>query len=512
VVSVTNSRTGSGRGDLGGSRVRTDARGSQRLVGEQALSRAAGAPLVPGNRVRLLRDATENYPAWLTAIERASRSVLLETYIFADDPAGNRFADALVSSARRGVRVRVLHDWLGDQGEAGRRFWRRLERAGVEVRTFNPFRIDAPLAWLRRDHRKSLVVDGRVGFVTGLCIAARWEGAPERGLPPWRDTGVEIEGPAVGDLVTAFAAAWAEAGPPLPPEEDAAAAEAQPAGQIALRVVATEPATAGLYRLDQLVAALARSRVWITDAYFVGVPSYVQALRAAAADGVDVRLLVPGTSDLGIVKRLGVAGYRPLLESGARVFEWNGPMLHAKTAVADGRWARVGSSNLNLASWMGNWELDVAVEDEGFAGEMEAAFEQDLRNATEIVLGAPRGLRGHAPEHPAARRREREGSAVAAAGALRLGSAVGAALGGRRVLGPADGGALAWTGVALLCAALVAALFPRAALVPVIVIEIWFGVALIGHAIRMRCRRARPAEPDGNGTDGPRRGSSPALE
>jgi cardiolipin synthase A/B len=278
--------------------------------------------------------------------------VHLEAYIFADDAVGNRFADALIASARRGVRVRVLHDWFGDRGEAGRRFWRHLESAGIEVRTFNPFRFDAPLAWLRRDHRKSLVVDGRVGFVTGLCLAARWAGAPERGVPPWRDTGVEIEGPAVGGLAAAFSAVWAEAGPPLLSEDLPIAADAAPVGQVALRVVATEPATAGLYRLDQLVAALARRRLWITDAYFVGVPSYAQALRAAAVDGVDVRLLVPGTSDLGVVKRLGVAGYRPLLESGVRVFEWNGPMLHAKTAVADGRWARVGSSNLNVASWM----------------------------------------------------------------------------------------------------------------------------------------------------------------
>lgn len=493
-----NPSRGAGRGDVAGSRVASAALGSLRTLGEQALSRASGAPLVAGNRIRLLRDATENYPAWLSALERARRTVLLEAYILADDAVGNRFADALIACVRRGVRVRVLHDWLGNRGEAGRRFWRRLEDAGVDVRVFNPFRFDAPLAWVRRDHRKSLVVDGSVGFVTGLCIAARWAGSPEHGVPPWRDTGVELEGPAVHDVATAFAAAWAEAGPPLPPED--LPGVAAPAGDVALRVVATEPATAGIYRLDQLVAAMARSRLWITDAYFVGVPSYVQALRAAAADGVDVRLLVPGTSDLGLVKRLGVAGLRPLLEFGVRVFEWNGPMLHAKTAVADGRWARVGSSNLNLASWVGNWELDVAVEDARFAGELEAAFEEDLRNATELVLGAARRLRGHAPAHPAARRRRREGSAVAAAGALRLGSVVGAALGGRRVLGPADGSALAWTGLLLLGAAAAAAVWPRVVLVPVILVQVWFGATLLAHALRMRRRGARPAaaEPRGD--------------
>jgi len=479
-----------------------------RALSEQALSRAAGAPLVPGNRLRLLRDATEGYPAWLAAIEGARRSIHMESYILAADAVGRRFAEALVAAVRRGVQVRILYDWLGDRGEAGRRFWRRLAAAGVEVRCFNPFRLDAPLAWLRRNHRKSLVVDGRLAHVTGLCIAARWAGAPERGVPPWRDTGVELEGPAVADVADAFAATWAEAGPPLPPEDAPGPEDLPPAGDVALRVVATEPATAGLYRLDQLVAALARRRLWITDAYFVGVPSYVQALRAAARDGVDVRLLVPGTSDLGIVKRLGVAGYRPLLAAGVRVFEWNGPMLHAKTAVADGLWARVGSSNLNVASWMGNWELDVAAEDAGFARTMEDVFEEDLGNATELVLGAGRGLAAHAPPHPGARRRKREGAAVAAAGVLRLGSAVGAALGGRRVLGPSDGSALGWAGVVLLAAAIVTVLFPRAVLVPVIALQLWFGVTLLAQAIRMRRarRRARSASRGGPPESEPPRG------
>src|SRR5512146_2623932 len=130
--------------DLAGSRLAGPALGALRVLGEQALSRAAGAPLVPGNRVRLLRDATENYPAWLAAIEAARHTVHLEAYILADDFVGNRFADALAACSGRGVHVRVLHDWFGDFGEAGRRFWRRLESAGVEVRTFNPFRFDAP--------------------------------------------------------------------------------------------------------------------------------------------------------------------------------------------------------------------------------------------------------------------------------------------------------------------------------------------------------------------------------
>jgi cardiolipin synthase len=450
---------------------------------------------VPGNRIRLLRDATENYPAWLDAIGRAEQSIFLESYILADDAVGRRFADALTAAARRGVRVRLLQDWLGERGEAGRGFWRGLQGAGVDVRRFNPFRPAAPLAVFRRNHRKCLVVDGRVGFVTGLCIAERWEGNTAKGIPPWRDTGVELHGPAIADLARAFARSWAEAGSPLDPGELPRADDLAPAGDTALRIIATEPTTSGIYRLDQLIAATARHTLWITDAYFVGVPSYVQALRAAALDGVDVRFLVPGASDLGLVKRLGVAGYRPLLEAGIRVFEWNGPMLHAKTAVADCRWARVGSTNLNLASWMGNWELDVAVEDGAFGQEMERAFEADLGNATEIVLGTRRPRGSLRPARLVGPRRRREGSAVATAGAIRLGNTVGAALGGYRVLGPMEATLLLAAGVFLLASAALAIAFPWVVLGPFVVALVWLGVALVLESIRVRRESAR-AQPE----------------
>src|SRR5678815_4298680 len=143
---------------------------------------------------------------------------------------------------------------------------------------------------------------------------------------------------------------------------------------VALRVIATVPNTAGLLRIDQLVAGLARRTLWLTDAYYAGTTPYVQALRAAARDGVDVRLLVPGATDIPTIRLVSRAGYRPLLEAGVRVFEWNGTMLHAKTAVADEKWARIGSTNLNIASWLGNCELDVVVEDEAFGRNMEEMY------------------------------------------------------------------------------------------------------------------------------------------
>jgi len=301
-------------------------------------------------------------------------------YIVHGDAQGERFAEALARKAREGVRVRVLYDWLGGFGKTWPFFWRDLLAAGGEIRVYNRPRLDQPLGWLYRDHRKLIAVDDTVGFVTGLCIGKAWVGDPARGVEPWRDTGIEIRGPAVADLVDAFADSWAAAGDPLPDAERTSAAPS-PAGEVALRVVAGTPNTAGLLRVDQLVAAMAQKTLWLTDAYYAGTTSYVQALRAAAADGVDVRLLVPGASDIPALGPISRAGYRPLLEGGIRVFEWNGSMLHAKTAVADGRWARVGSTNLNIASWIGNRELDVVVEDAGFAGQMESMFVADLERS-----------------------------------------------------------------------------------------------------------------------------------
>ncbi|HEY0711099.1 MAG TPA: phospholipase D-like domain-containing protein [Polyangia bacterium] len=467
---------------------------SQRRLAEQALSRAAGAPLVAGNRLRLLRDARENFPAWLDAIRGARHHIFFESYIFQDDVVGREFAEALRERAAAGVKVFVLYDWLGTWGSRG--LWPPLRAAGAQVRCFNPPKFDSPFGWLSRDHRKSIVVDGTIGFVGGLCVSARWIGDEARGIEPWRDTGVEIRGPAVADLEEAFARVWAETGPPLHEDDvDLSIGPQVPAvGEVPLRVVATMPNLAGLFRLDQLIASLARRRLWLTDAYFVGITPYVQALCAAARDGVDVRLLVPGASDIPVLSPLSRAGYRPLLEAGVRVFEWNGPMLHAKTAVADERWARVGSTNLNIASFMANYELDVAVEDEAFASTVADMYEEDLQHATEIVLAASNRVR------PTARRRRRRskwrprsGSAGrAAAGALSLGSAVSAAMTNHRVLGAAEARMLFIAGLTLLGIAAVGVVWPFVLTVPFAVLGAWMGSTLLLRALRL-LRHREPA-------------------
>ncbi|MDP2225887.1 MAG: phospholipase D-like domain-containing protein [Moraxellaceae bacterium] len=469
----------------------------QRLLAEQAFSRAAGAPLTEGNRLVLLRDAAGHYPVWLEAIRTATHCIHLENYIFANDAIGREFVAALAERARAGVQVRVLCDWLGNFGSRSSALFRPLHDAGGEVRIFNRFRVDSPFGWFTRDHRKSLTIDGRVGYVTGVCISTRWIGSEADGVPPWRDTGVQVEGPAVTDIVSAFAQAWATCGSALPPEEIPDSRHIAPAGDTALRVIASTPYTSGLYRLDQLIASVARETLWLTDAYFVGTPTYVQALCAASQDGVDVRLLVPSSSDLPLVSPLSRAGYRPLLAAGVRVFEWNGSMIHAKTAVADGRWARVGSSNLNLASWISNYELDIAVEDSGFAEAMEAMYLDDLENATEIVL-AGQQVKPLLPRHrrqPLRAWREK-GSGVTTA--MRLGNTVATALRQHRVLGAVESGLTAMAGLLLLLLAVVAIHWPALVTWPIAGFSLWFAFSLLARAWRLHQRlRAsrRPSKP-----------------
>jgi len=469
-----------------------------RLLAEQALSRAAGAPLLPGNTLELLIDAAAHFDAWLKAIRGAQQRVLLENYIIRDDEIGRLFRDALTERAAAGVSVLVVVDWLGCLGKSNRTFWAPLRAAGGQVRIFNPPKLGEPFGWMSRDHRKLLAVDGTYGSLSGVCISAQWLGRPARDILPWRDTGVELRGPAVAELENAFVQSWNAAGPPLaafPPNS------AGPVGSLALRVIATQPARGSVYRLDQLIAAMARRTLWLSDAYFVGVTPYVQALVAAAHDGVDVRLLVPGSSDIPAVARMSRSGYRPLLKAGIRVFEWNGSMLHAKTAVADGQWARVGSSNLNIASWLGNFEVDIAVEDAGFASLLAAQYELDLQNATEIVLAPRRFRRGEqilsgTPPMP---RTARAGgsSGRAAAGALRIANSVTAALGNRRVLGEAAGVPWLTTAVVFAVIAVVAVLWPAAIGWPFGALAGWLALNLgvRGWRQRARNRRAGKREP-----------------
>jgi cardiolipin synthase len=355
-----------------------------------AINRAAGGRPVPGNQVNLLIDGPDTYQAMLDVIAGAKQWIHFENYIIRSDSAGWRFAERLAARAREGVHVRVLYDWFGSLGTA-RGFWRYLRDAGVEVSAFHPPQLIDVVTNISRNHRKLVVADGSRAILGGLCIGCEWTGENHSGGQPWRDTAVDIHGPAAAVLDQTFVNLWDLAGTEVPPDQ--LAGVVAPAGDAEVRVISGEPGRERAYRVIELLAVGSVERLWITDAYLLAPPRLFQALRDSARDGVDVRLLVPGSSDVPLIRNLSRIGYRDLLRSGVRIYEWDGPMLHAKTIMCDNRWVRIGSSNLNPSSLLGNYELDVLIEDPGLAGAMEDQFRHDMARSREVASRPVRGPR-----------------------------------------------------------------------------------------------------------------------
>lgn len=350
--------------------------------------RTSADRLVAGNRVGLLRDGTQAFPAMLDAIRSAEQQVLLEMYWFGSDGIGRQFARALSDKAREGVEVAVIHDSVGSL-DADPEMFDEMGAAGVRVVEFNPvapwqrrFRLDR---LNRRDHRKILVVDGWVGFVGGINIGDPWNPDPDTGAC-WRDDAVRIEGPAVESLGLFFARTWVAQGErPLTKHPTVAVSEGlgtnvRVLGEYGLRN-RREIRRAYLYRVWH-----ARKRVWIANSYFVPDRVVRRALVRAARRGVDVRVLVPAHSDIPAIYYAGRATYDRLMRYGVRIFEWQRNVFHAKTAVVDGLWSTVGSYNLDYRSFRYNLEVSVAIEDEAFASAMEASYEQDLAESVEVRL------------------------------------------------------------------------------------------------------------------------------
>lgn len=351
----------------------------------RAFDRAAGSHASHGNQVLLLVDGVATYAAMHAQIAAATHRIHLENYIIHDDAAGRGFAAHLAARAREGIAVRVLYDWIGSWGTS-RSFWRDLRTAGIEVRAFGPPRLGDPLLIACRDHRKVLVVDGERGITGGLCIGDEWVGDAAAGRRPWRDTAIEICGPAARALDAAFARAWTFVDGTPPIEDVGVPLSADGDCSATVRVVATEPGRERAARAIDLMVALTGDRIWVTEAYLSMSQRLYQAFIDAARGGIDVRLLLPSTSDLRLVRNVSRVGYRGLLRSGVRIWEWNGPMLHAKTIVVDGQLVRVGSSNLNPSSLLANWELDVLTDDAPLALALEDQYLRDLSESSEITL------------------------------------------------------------------------------------------------------------------------------
>jgi cardiolipin synthase len=355
-----------------------------------------GSALVVGNRVTLLQDGPETYRAMLAAIAAARDHVNLESYDFEDGEVGQRFAEALLERQASGVQVNIIYDSVGTFG-ADPAFFERLRRSGVRVVEFNPVNPLAPgKSWApnNRDHRKLLIVDGRTAFLGGVNISSVYASgsglrrhARADGDAGWRDTDVRVEGPVVADYQRLFISTW----------------EKQRGGELAARDYFPAPAARGTeivraigstpddeYSLIYLtlIAAIttAEKRVQIVNAYFVPDPQLMRALLEAAARGVDVRIILPGSSDSGMAYHAGRSHFSELLAGGVRIYERRGAMLHAKSASVDGVWSCVGSSNLDWRSALDNDEVNAVVIGREFAAQMQAAFTLDLAASDEIEL------------------------------------------------------------------------------------------------------------------------------
>ena len=347
------------------------------------MSTLASAPARPVPSAEVLRDGERAFPAMIELIDSARRLVLFENFIFAGDATGRRFADALCRAAKRGVDVRVLYDPIGTLMVKGGSIARVLREDGVVARAFRPLSPFAPWSWTRirhRDHRKLLAVDGAVAVIGGFCISDNWSPSIDGGRG-WRDTGLLVRGPVVGDLEQAFEAMWLRAGESRAPTPRAAESYA---GVPAALVAADQPGARHVAALYHWLAERARQSLEITDAYLVTPPRILAAFAAAARRGVAVRLLLPGRNNHPMAGAAARHVYQSLLDAGVEIWEWDGLMVHAKTAVVDGEVTLVGSSNLDPLSMRRNFELNLLVADPVTGATMRAMFARDLTTASRI--------------------------------------------------------------------------------------------------------------------------------
>lgn len=363
------------------------------LAFEQAIT---GSPLIVGNKVTLLKNGPDTYRAMFDAIESASDSINLETFTFDDDTVGKKFADMLIAKEQAGVQVNIIFDNFGSLHTSDA-FFERLRGTGIRALRFNPI---SPLkrrfhlfSTNHRDHRKLMIIDGKIAFLGGINISDVYSSGSGSGGKPsdsdydakaWRDTDIELEGPAVAECQKLFLSTWqSQDGRPL--SQRNYFPQPNRMGQAIVRIIGSVPQESSLIYVT-LISAIhnAESNVDITDAYFAPDSQMVDEMEAAARRGVDVRLLVPGTADEPLITHAARSHYASLLDAGVKVYEWRGKMLHAKTATVDGVWSMVGSSNLDWWSIARNDEISATILSVHFAREMDTMYAGDLDDADSI--------------------------------------------------------------------------------------------------------------------------------
>lgn len=366
------------------------------LAYEQAVN--ADSPLVLGNKLTLLQNGPATYQAMFAAIRQAKNHINLETYIFDDDEVGQQFADLLLARQAAGVQVNLIHDGVGAI-RTPKAFFDRLRDGGIRVLEFNPLNplAGSQKAWRlnHRDHRKQLVIDGRIAFTGGVNISDSYSSAPpgrhaERERDPgagWRDTHIRIEGPVVAEFQKLFLATWArQKGEPLAAHNYFPELKAQ--GDEIVRVIGSTPDDPQNLIYLTLISAIshAEREVHLTIAYFAPDPQLLEALTDAAQRGVEVKLVLTSHTDSWAIFHLGRSHYTELLRGGVKIYERRGAVMHAKTACIDGVWSTIGSTNLDWRSFLHNDEINAVILGRDFAAQMKAMFAADLAESDAIVL------------------------------------------------------------------------------------------------------------------------------
>ncbi len=343
----------------------------------------SGMPFSANNQVRLLKSGKETFIEILDSIRAARHIICIEFYIFKDDDTGKKVAELLKEKASEGVNIYLLYDHFGSF-LTSRNFWLDLKKKGVRIRASHPFRWSAPRGYFYRDHKKLLVIDGEKAFIGGFNIADEYHGYLRKRKKTWRDTGIYLQGPIASTLLNIFRKSWKtwkgemiqwKAGYQSPPQQ----------GVPVIPVFANSGrARSRMRRLLIYSIKNARKKIFITTAYFTPGIRIQRALVHAARRGVSLKLLLPGESDVMSVFYAGRAYYKKLLKAGIEIYNYQGSVLHSKTAVFDDCWSIIGSTNLDIQSLRRNEESNVGVLDTEFARQMIDAFQNDLRNSVRI--------------------------------------------------------------------------------------------------------------------------------
>ena len=354
-----------------------------------------GSPLVAGNKVELLVDGPTTYKSMFAAIEHAKDHINMETYIIDDDEIGRRFAKLLISKQRSGVQVNLIYDSVGAI-KTPKEFFKPLKESGVNVLEFNPINpLIARKGWdvNRRDHRKLLIVDGQVAFVGGINISSVYSSGslgrsePTKGNQQWRDTHLRMAGPVVREFQKLFMATWSQQkGEPLAPRDYFP--EPAKKGNEVVRAIGSSPEEPYSQIYATLLSAInsAETQVFLTNAYFVPDPQLLATLKEAVQRGVDVRLLLPEKIDSAMVFYASRSYYDELLSAGVKIYERQDALLHAKTALIDGVWSTIGSTNLDWRSFLNNQEINAVILGQDFGAQMQTLFEKDLESSKLVTL------------------------------------------------------------------------------------------------------------------------------